>query len=635
MIDLARYSAPVADVAARFLEALRPSTRLTISQFADAELVVTSGPLAGTKWRTDTAPYQRGILDAFLEPGVEFVIVCSSAQVGKTSLTLAVVAYHVVHDPCSILVIAPTVQPMAQDWSKNRLEPLIAASPALAGVFAKRRAKDASNTVLAKTFRGGSLSIGGANSAAGLASRTIRLLILDEVDRYPTEQRGEGSTISIALKRTATFLGSRRIFMVSTPTQKDAPIDTWHRRGDQRVFEVPCPACGSLFAFEWAQVRWINGDPSTALIHCPHCDHGLDDPARADALRAGAWTPTQPDRPETNIVSFHLWEAMSPFARLSEIVATFLRARAAQLAGDRSELHTFINTALGQVVDDVEKGDGLDAEALLERREPFDADVPAGACVLTAGIDVQDDRLEVLVIAWGPSEECWIVDRRTCDGDTSQSAPWSALDAVLDRRYRHASGPLLGIAAACIDSGGHRTGEVYAYGQRRAARGLYVIKGDSGARAIIEKASPIQKGAGGRRVKLFPVGVDSAKALIMGRLRVEAGPGAIHFPDADWIDRAFFDELTSERQFKRYTKGRAVLEWRKIRTRNEALDCFVYAIAALRIWRPSFEQAAAHLAAEAAALTHATPTSAPHVPTAQAARPWIAPRRDWFRGSRV
>lgn len=628
MIEAGAYSAPIAALIRRALRTVRPLTRLTVSQFADAELVVTSGPLSGTRWRTDTAPYQRGILDACLEPGVEYVIVQSSAQVGKTSLSLAVVAYHVAHDPCAVLVVAPTVKPMAEDWSKNRLEPLISASPLLAQLFAKKRRKDSSNTVLSKTFRGGALSIGGANSAASLASRSIRLLVLDEIDRYPAELPGEGSTIAIAIKRTTSFRGRRRVLMLSTPTVTGAPIDTWFGRGDQRRFHVPCPICGALFSFAWSQVRWTDADPSTARLYCPHCDHGLDDTERLAALAHGTWIADRPDRSERNIVSFHLWEAMSPWASLPEMVATFLHARAAQKAGDAAELHTFINTALGEPIDAEQKGDGLEPDQLLARREVFAADVPHGACVLTAGIDVQDDRLELLVIGWGPGEESWIIDRRTCAGDTSQPGPWEALDVLLERRYRHASGLGLAIEGACIDSGGHRTTTVYDYASKHSGRRMWAVKGYAGDRAIVSSPLSRQWGRKKRTVPLFMVGVDAAKSLLMGRLAVAAGAGGVHLPLTEWCDSGFLGELTAERMFTQYQKGRPVQVWKKIRTRNEALDCFVYAIAALRLLRPSFPDYADVIAKATDAQPR--PVSTVAAPTSR----WIQPRRNWLRGRR-
>ncbi len=213
-----RNHSPIASLAAIWRDAYRLPPDYRVSDFCDAELIVPTGPLAGTRWRTDFAPYQRGILDAFHEPGVELVAVMGSSQWGKTPIALNLVAYHVAHDPCPILVVQPTRDPMAKDFSLNRLDPLIAATPMLAERVSKKRAKQSSNTTFLKTYRGGLLAIAGANSASSLASRSIRLLILDEVDRYPMELPGEGNTIEIALKRTATYAGRRRVLLISSPT---------------------------------------------------------------------------------------------------------------------------------------------------------------------------------------------------------------------------------------------------------------------------------------------------------------------------------------------------------------------------------------------------------------------------------
>ena len=212
-----------------------PPPQLTVSEFADYEIKVTSGPFQGTQWNTSTAPYQRGIMDAFHEPGVEIVVAMCSSQVGKTSVALNVVGYHMAHDPCPILVVQPTARPMAEEFSKNRLDPLIAASPMLHDAVSRKRSRDSTNTMLNKQFRGGSLSIGGANSAASLAARSVRLLVLDEVDRFPLELPGEGSTIAIALKRTAAFGRRRRVLMISSPTLVDGTVHEWFQRGGAAI----------------------------------------------------------------------------------------------------------------------------------------------------------------------------------------------------------------------------------------------------------------------------------------------------------------------------------------------------------------------------------------------------------------
>lgn len=618
---------------ARVVSRFAPPPRLTVSQFSDQEILVTSGPLAGTHWQTDYAPYQRAILDAFHEPGVQTVVVMGSSQWGKTSCAVNVVAYHMAHDPCTILVVEPTVEPMARDFARNRLEPIIAASRALADVVSKKRAKDASNTVLAKTFRGGAIAIGGANSAASLASRAVRLLVLDEVDRYPAELPGEGNTISIALKRTTAYGRRRRVLFISSPTLRDATIHAWFQRGDQRYFQVPCPGCGAFFAYTWAQVRWVDDDPATARLHCPHCDHGLDDVERVAVLGRGQWVATQPDRRDRSIVSFHVWEAYSPLSSLGAIVTAFLQARADQKHGDPSTMHTWENTTLGEPIEP-DRGEGVEPHALLVRREPFAAPVPDGACLLTMGVDVQDDRLELLVVGWGPGEESWVVDRDTLAGDTSQPDPWSALDLVLEREYLHAGGSSLTVQATCIDSAGHRTTMVYDYAARKAARRVYAIIGRDGQRPIVSSPSPRQWGRHKRKVPLYTIGVDAAKALWVSRLAmIEKGRGFVHLPQADWCDDEFAAQLTSERLVSRWVKGVPVQVWKKVRPRNEALDCAVYALAALRLVHPDLEALAARLR-KAQQPTAPVPPSSPGEPPMPAKR-WIPPRSgSWLRGRR-
>ena len=614
---------------ARAWSAFTPPPKLTVSEFADRELMVTSGPRANTHWQTSFAPYQRGILDAFhAERGVEIVVVMGSSQWGKTACAVCVVAYHVAHDPCPILVVEPTVDPMAKDFARNRLEPVIRASPRLLDCVSKKRAKDSSNTTLQKTFRGGSLAIGGANSAASLAARSTRLLILDEIDRFPSELPGEGSTLAIALKRTAAYGRQRRILMLSSPTLKGASIDTWFRRGDQRRYYVPCPACGCMHPFAWGGIRWTKNDATTARLHCPACDYGIGDAERVAILARGEWRAEE-ERSEQSIVSFHLWEAYSPMSSLAEIVAGFLRARELQKAGDHSEMHTWQNTTLGEPVEP-DAGEGVEPHVLLMRREEFgkdaagsEIDLPPDACCLTMGVDVQDDRLEILVFGWGPGEESWVVDRSTLPGDTSQPEPWRALDEVLEHPYLHASGQRLAVAATCIDSAGHRTTLVYDYAARQAAKRVYAVIGRDGQRPIVSSPSARKWGRMQRQVPLYTIGVDAAKALIVSRLALtEKGPGYVHLPHAEWCDEEFAAQLSSERLVTKFSKGIPVQVWKKIRTRNEALDCAVYALAALRLHHPDLPLLAARL----------------RDPSAGAPRPrpprekWIGPRRGgWLR----
>lgn len=577
-------------LAARVFERLAPPPVLLPDEFADRDIMVTSGPLAGTRWSTDFAPYQRGIMRVFHEPGIQIAAVMGSSQWGKTAVAVNLVAYHIAHDPCSILVVEPTVEPMAKDFAKNRMDPVIAASPRLRDVVSRKRSRDSSNTTLSKSFHGGALNIGGANSAASLASRAVRFLVLDEPDRYPVELPGEGNTIAIAMKRTTSFRHRRRILLLSSPTLEDGPIHHWFKQGDQRRFYVPCPSCRHMHPFEWKQVVWENRDPSTAHLQCPACRYRISEAERVAILGAGEWRAENPDRPDKTIASFHLWEAYSPLSSLAEIVAAFLRAREAQKAGDKSVMHTWENTTLGEPRPR-EEGIKLETEQVLERRAPFVAegiDVPDGACCLVMGVDSQDDRLEALVAAYGVGEECWYIDRHTWPGDPDGPEPWRMLDQVLGQAYRHASGQELWIQATCIDSAGHRTTAVYENVFKRQARRVYAVIGRAGDRPFTSSPSPRRWGRDERQVPLYTIGVDTGKALIHDRLALEddVGPGRIHLPEASWCDEEFVAQLTAEKRVRVWKKGVPVVIWRRLRARNEMLDCALYGLAALRILNP-------------------------------------------------
>lgn len=588
MIELHQVHETGREMTAEVLRASRaafaPPPELTVSEFAEQEIHIPTGPMAGTRWSNDFAPYQAGIMDAFHEPGVQTVVGMCSSQVGKTSIGLNMVAYHVAHDPCPILIVQPTARPMAEEFSKNRLQPLIQATPILRRTVSKKRSRDSSNTVFEKSFRGGTISIGGANSAASLASRPVRFLLLDEIDRFPIELPGEGNTIAIARARTKAYGRRRRVAMFSSPTIVDAPIHAWWKEGDQRRFYVPCDGCGTMHPFKWEDVRFENRDPETARLHCPSCDHGMEDAERKAMLDEGDWVAENPDRRDKSIVSFHLSELYSPITPLAEIVEGFLKARAAQKAGDASLMHTWQNTTLGEPIE-LEGGEGVDSAPLLARRESYgECDVPAGACLLTMGVDTQDDRLEYLVVGWGPGEESWLVDRDILPGDPANSAVWEMLDEVLVHEYLHESGVRLPISATFIDSAGHRTDHVYDYGYRNQSRRFYVSIGKSGNYPIIRTPSmPRKRAQGGRKVPLYVVGVDAAKALFMSRLKLEeAGPGYVHIPNKPWADDELIAQFTSERLMTRWHKGRPKTEWKKTRARNEMLDCMVLSIAALR-----------------------------------------------------
>jgi phage terminase large subunit GpA-like protein len=297
-------------------------------------------------------------------------------------------------------------------------------------------------------------------------------------------------------------------------------------------------------------------------------------------------------------------------------------------------MHTWQNTTLGEPVES-EQGEGVEPHALLSRAEAYEASVPGGACFLTMGVDTQDDRLEALVVGWGPGEESWLVDRQRLEGDTTQPGPWAALDELLARQYLHANGRRMPISATCLDTAGHRTTQAYDYvlkHRQAALRKIFATIGRNGQRPIVSSPSPRTWGKGSRPVDLYTIGVDAAKSLIQTRLGLVApeaerpgGPGFVHLPDQDWVDDEFAAQLTSERLMTKYTKGIAVQVWKQIRPRNEMLDCAVLALAALRLSRVD-------LTLLAERMSKPQPVAAPQ-PVKPAKPPWIERGRGgWLKG---
>ena len=490
------------------------------------------------------------------------------AQLGKSEMLLNTIGYYMAHDPCPILLMQPTVD-MAQAFSKDRVTAgLLRSTPCLRDKVKDSKAKDANNTTLHKVFAGGALSLVGANSPSSLASRPIRVVLCDEVDRYPPSAGEEGDPISLAKRRAATFW-NRKIIMVSTPTNRGASrIEAAYEESDQRKYLVPCHDCGYEQELLWSNVQWEDNNPKTATYTCPECGSVWGDGDRRRAVSKGRWVST---KPFNGVAGFWLNALYSPWSVLSDAVEEFLAARK-----DPMRLKTFVNTFLGETWED--QGEGVDDYAVSKRKEDYEP-VPEDVVLITAGVDVQDDRLEVEVVGWGAGEESWQIDYKVIYGDPSSPRIWSQLDEVVLAKYEHPSGEDLIIRATCIDSGGHHTRAVYNYAKTRAGHRVFAIKGVGGeGKPIVGRPSKNNVG----KVPLYPVGVDTAKELHYARLKIdEAGPGYCHFRSER--DDEYFKQLTAEKMVMKYHKGYAKRTWIKTRTRNEALDVRVYAIAAFSI----------------------------------------------------
>ena len=548
---------------------LTPPPRLSVAEWADRERRLDSQSSAEPgRWYTSRAEYQRGIMDACSDPSVREVVVMCGTQSGKSEAILNTIGYHMHHDPCPILVMQPTVD-MAQAFSKDRVTAgLIRPTPALRGLVNDSRAKDANNTTLHKVFPGGALSLVGANSPSSLASRPIRVVLCDEVDRYPPSAGEEGDPISLAKRRAATFW-NRKIIQVSTPTNKDASrIELAYQETDKRKFYVPCQHCGHEQTLAWSQVNWEDGNPKTARYHCEECGVGWTESERHAAVAHGRWIASAPFN---GAAGFWFNALYSPWVDLVDTVEEFLACRK-----DPMRLKTFVNTILAETWED--QGDGVDDYAISQRKEDYEG-IPDDVVLLTAGVDVQDDRLEVEIVGWGAGEESWQIEYHVLYGDPSSPQLWARLDEILLATYEHPIGEPMLIRSTCVDSGGHHTRAVYNYAKTRAGHRVFAIKGVGGeGKPIVGRPSKNNVG----KVPLYAIGVDTAKELHYARLRIEEpGPGYCHFQAKR--DDEYFRQLTAEKQVIRYHKGFPTRTWIKTRTRNEALDVRVYAIAAFHI----------------------------------------------------
>lgn len=508
-------------------------------------------------------------MDAINDPANERVVVMKSSQVGWTEIINNSAGYFIHQDPSPILVIQPTLE-MGEAWSKDRLAPMLRDTPALHGKVKSAKSRDSGNTLLHKVFPGGHLTVAGANSPASLASRPIRVVFFDEVDRYPSSAGSEGDPIELGIKRAVTYW-NRRVLIGSTATIAGrSRIETEYERSDKRKYFVPCPHCGERQTLEWGRVQWPAGEPEKAAYGCEHCGVLWSDVERWAAVRQGEWRATAEFR---GIAGFHIWAAYSPWVKLADLVRDFLAAK-----DHPEQLKVWVNTTLGETWRD--KGEAPDWHRLYDRREDYDG-APMGALLLTAFADVQRDRIELYVWGWGRNSESWMVDFRVFEGDPARSEPWEALTRALSETWRHESGADLRITRMGIDSG-YATQEVYNWARKQRPGFVTVTKGQSSMTApALGAARPVDVTSGGatikRGIRLWPVGVSVLKSELYGRFRLEAPvdgqpypAGYVHLPQ--WATDEICKQLVAE-QLVTYPSGRR--EWDQLRARNEALDCAV------------------------------------------------------------
>lgn len=530
------------------------------------------------------------IMDTVSRRDTDTVVCCMSSQVGKTELLLNIIGYYAHQEPAQCLFVAPTVE-MAEATMKERVDPMFRESPVLARLLDYGKDSDhgasrkSGNTIRMKYFSGGGYLVSvGSNAPSGLASRPIRIALCDEIDRYP-DTTSEGDTIKLVAQRSTNFW-NRKLILASTPTYAESSkIYDWFMRSDQRYYYVPCPDCGHEFVLKWELMKWSKDEsgnhvPETAHIECPACSFRVEDRHKKDMLAAGKWQATS----NSKIRGFHISSLYSPWVKFSKLVSEWLEINK---ANNKAGLMEFLNLKLGEPYFD--NSNDVDDGHIKRRREFYNCELPERVLCITAGVDVQDDRLAMQFVGWGEGRESWVLEYREFMGDPASKEVWQRCDEQLMRTFAFADGRRLGLTAACVDSGGHYTQDVYEFVQTRESRLIFAIKGVGGQGLPI-----VGNYARNNRLKvaLFRIGVDTAKELLYQRLKIDfEGAGYIHFPrDFDrGCDDEYFKMLLSEKHVLKFEKGVKKWEWKKAYRRNESLDTFVYALAAFEMNRPNFE----------------------------------------------
>jgi phage terminase large subunit GpA-like protein len=527
-------------------------------------------------------------MDVIIDPLVHEVVIMKCTQVGYSDAVLNnICGYFIDADPRPLMIVQPTIE-NAKDYGKKRITPMIENCPALREKIKPPTSRRAGNTLALKEFPGGFLKLTGANSGAGLRSDPVPVVLFDEVDGYPLDVDGEGDPVAIGTRRTDGY-ADWKIVKGSTPAKPKgiSAIERDFLRSDMRRFHVRCPFCSASQVLWWRDPATkeyrlsyaVNADgqvdPASVAYKCAAaaCAKLISERYKQQMLNGGEWVAEFPDRP---VVGFHINALYSPWRENWFQLAQ--EWHEANKEGNPEKLKAFVNLRLAETWE--EQGDSVEAITLKGRLEPYQAEVPDGVGLLTAAVDVQSDRLEVVVKGWGEKEESWLIAYQQCFGDPGQETVWNELDSFLLSTWDHASGEKVNITVTMIDSGGLHTDSVYRFVRARQHRKIFALKGSSEAgKEILGKFSTNNA----YRIRLWLIGTDTAKDRIFARLKIPGpGPGYMHLPD--FAEDEYLAQLTSEKAIRRYRRGKGTIrEYVKTRARNEALDLEVYSLAALYV----------------------------------------------------
>ncbi len=570
---------------AGLFDGLRPVSRISVSEWAEKYRILSpkasaeSGP-----WRNSRTPYLVEIMDRLSAISVaQKIVFIKGSQIGATEAGVNWIGY-VIDIAAKSMVIAMPTDEMVRRTSKLRIQPMIDTCKSLARKIGSSKERDSGNTILFKEFPGGVLAMTGANSAASTKSLPIPYTYLDEVDSYPLDIEGEGDPISLFTRASRTF-ANRKIFVTSTPTiEGGSIIDNEFQKTGQRYYFVSCPDCGAEQHLVFEQLKWEKGKFNTVKYECIHCNHQIDESNKTKMLASGTWRATQPDNEDGIVYGYHLNSLYSPLGwySWSDIARDYEDS-----IGDEPKTKTFVNTVQGLTYK--EKGEAPAWGALFGRRAPYAmGKPPAACCFLTAGVDVQRDRLEMEIVGWCENKVSYSIDYHVFLGETSKPEVWQNLDEMLNKTFIREDGIDMRIRIMAIDTG-YNTSMVYDYCHRQDSSRVIPIKGMDNQVTMVTPPRAVQVSRSGTKVgkvKVWTIGVSMIKSELYGWLKNDPNedgtfpPGYCHFPQ---YEQHYFRGITAEQMQFKVVKGYRKYEWVKKYDRNEPLDCRVYARAAANV----------------------------------------------------
>jgi len=587
-----------------YLDGLRPDPILTVTEWANTKRILQDTAALPGLYNSKINPYGEEIMNRLsVTDTAQKIYVKKSSQTGLTEIGNNWLGYSIDNAPSPFLYVMPT-DAMMKDTSKSRIEKMIQSTPSLSEKVAVGKARDKGNTLMYKEFKGGFVKMVGANSPVGLASTAVRNVYMDEIDRYPMSVGGEGSAEGLAETRTLTFGSRKKILLTSTPTRKGtSAIDAGFENTGQRYYHVPCPFCGEFQILKIDQLRYGEAAKkySDVKYECEHCNKLIDERFKYRMNLEGKWVAKYPDR-EDGIVYGYFINALysyTGFYRWGQL----LKERD-ECLNDIPKKIVFTNTKLGEAYEE-DVGDKPDWEALFDRYNNqslvYEANKPfASVAFITAGVDIQGDRIEVQITGWMKGKVSQLLDYRVLDGSPKEQEVWTELAKIVDEVWVREDGMELPLRLMAIDSSdGNTMPFVYAFAKKYPISKVIAIKGNAKLDSIFSPPKTVEYSKSGKKIgkqKIYHIGVSYCKSELYGRLKNQIDKETGVIPDGYChflpMDAWFYKSLTAE-EIKQATNKRGYVEyiWVKKFERNEVLDTYVYARAAASIvgmdrWKP-------------------------------------------------